>query len=179
MAFSRPTIFGIAFCLVLGFAGPGLASSIKPFLGHWAGAGITEEQGPGSDYGFADRDLDVTIVPTGNGFRITWQTLQQDPSAKSKKAEIHSKTVTFVETAREGFFRMDQPWKPVTGDSFQWAQLPDGKLIVHSIAILENGTLEYQKYTRVLVSDTQMQLFYIRSVDGNVVKSVLAQLTKK
>lgn len=179
MTFRIVTIFGIGFWLVLSFTAAGLAASITPFLGHWTGAGITEEQGPGSDYGFADRDLDATIIRTKDGFRITWQTLRQDPSAKSNKAEIRSKTVTFVATKREGFFRMNRPWKPVTGNSFQWAQLLDGKLIVHSIAILENGNLEYQKYTRVLVSDTQIQLFYIRSVDGNVVRSVLAQLTKK
>lgn len=175
----RLTAVLIAAFFLAGGAASAAAASIEPFLGHWAGAGITEDQGPGSDYGFADRNLDVTIVRAKDGFRITWQTLVRDPADKTGKSHLDTKTVTFVATERDGFYRMAPAWNPMSGDSFLWAQVLEGKLILHSIAISEKGVLEYQKYTRILVSDNQIQLFYTRSVDGSIVRSVLAQLFRK
>jgi hypothetical protein len=44
--------------------------------------------------------------------------------------------------------------------------------------VLEDGTLEHQKYVRILLSDNQMQLRYTRALDGEVVRSVIALLRK-
>jgi len=49
------------------------ASTIDAFSGRWIGKGITEIQG----IAFADRDLDVTIEPTEQGFTIVWKALSE------------------------------------------------------------------------------------------------------
>lgn len=168
----------IALALVAA-ASPSHASSLEAFYGHWVGSGITENEGPGSNIAFADRDLDVTIAPIEQGFRITWQTVRRDPGRGVRDLKLWSVTVPFVEAGRGDMFRMAASGEPILGEPYMWAQIADRSLTVHSIAIAEDGTLEYQKYVRTLLSDTDMQLRFTRSVDGSIERSVLAVLSQK
>lgn len=157
---ARPIVFiGLVVLISIAKSPTAIAASIEPFLGHWVGAGITENQGPGSDFGFADRDLNVTIVAVSRGFRIIWQTLSRAQPGSTGKFTLRSTTVTFVEAGRKDLFRMDPVRGPISGNAYLWAHIGDRRLVVHSLSISDAGILEHQKYTRILIADDQVQLF--------------------
>ncbi len=52
-------------------------------------------------------------------------------------------------------------------------------LVVHSIAILDKGDLEHQRYVRTLLANDEMQLRHTRSLDSRIVGSVLAILSRE
>jgi hypothetical protein len=67
----------------------------------------------------------------------------------------------------------------VSGSSYRWARIDGRDLVVHSIAISDNGVLEHQRYVRTLLADNEMQLRYTRSLDSSIVGSVLAILSRE
>jgi hypothetical protein len=68
---------------------------------------------------------------------------------------------------------------PVSGSSYRWARIDGRVLVVHSIAILDKGELEHQRYVRTLLANNEMQLRYTRSLDSRIVGSVLAILSRE
>ncbi len=67
----------------------------------------------------------------------------------------------------------------VSGSPYRWAHIDGRVLVVHSIAILDSGELEHQKYVRTLLAINEMQLRYTRSLDSSIVGSVLAILHRE
>lgn len=151
------------------------ASTIEAFSGRWLGKGITENRG----IGFADRDLDVTIEPTDQGFTIVWKTAKTTRKKGVDQVRLWSITIPFVETDRDGIYSMAVSTDPVSGTPYMWARLDDRVLVVHSIAISDQGVLEHQRYVRTLTARNEMQLRYTRSLDGDTVGSVLAILNRE
>jgi hypothetical protein len=151
------------------------ASTIEDFSGRWLGKGITENRGNV----FADRDLDVTIEPTNNGFTIVWKTSRTTRKNGVDKVGLWSVTVPFVETDRTGIYRGEISSDPVSGSPYMWAHLDGRVLVVNSIAISDQGVLEQQRYERTLSADNEMELRYTRSLDNDIVSSVLAILNRE
>lgn len=156
-------------------APPALAAGpIDPFVGHWVGVGITENQGPSSAIAFADRDLAMTIESTDRGFSITWMALFQSIGKKTVEPKSWKTSVTFVPAGRDGLYRMEVPGDPAAGEPYRWAYLAGATLTVHSIAVFDNGTLEHQTYVRTLVSENEMRIDYSNARDNKIVRSVMA-----
>ena len=151
------------------------ASTIEALYGRWIGKGITENKGTE----FADRDLDVTIEPTERGFTLVWKVSRTKKKKSGDQIQQWSTTVPFVQTDRNGIYRMEGSSDPVSGSSYRWAHIDGRVLVVHSIAILDEGVLEHQKYVRTLLANNEMQLRYTRSLDGSIVGSVLAILSRE
>ena len=164
---------------VLHTPSPASAASIDPFVGHWVGRGITENGAPAESVGFVDRELEVIVEATANGFNITWKTLRQSGSGRGDKIKHTSVSVPFVDVGKPGIYRMAVTHEPLSGAPYIWARVTDHALEVHSITISGRGVLEYQKYVRTLLTDDEMQLRFTRSLDGSIVRSVLAHLTRK
>ncbi|MCZ6455607.1 MAG: hypothetical protein O6909_15320, partial [Alphaproteobacteria bacterium] len=80
---------------------------------------------------------------------------------------------------KPGIYRMTATGEPLSGAPYIWARLADRALEIHSITISDRGVLEYQKYVRTLLSDDEMQLRFTRSLDGSIVRSVLAHLQRQ
>ncbi|MDH3737699.1 MAG: hypothetical protein OER92_00795 [Alphaproteobacteria bacterium] len=158
---------------------PAQAAPIDPFVGRWVGKGITENGAPAESVGFVDRDLEVTIKPTADGFSVTWITRRSSDDAPADKIKHTSISVPFVQAGRPGLYRMAVTGDPVSGAPYIWARVADRVLVVHSITISQQGVLEYQKYVRTLFSDDEMQLRFTRSLDGSIVRSVLAHLRRQ
>ncbi len=76
-------------------------------------------------------------------------------------------------------YRVEGSNDPVSGSSYRWARIDGRELVVHSIAILDNGELEHQRYVRTLLANDEMQLRYTRALDGIIVGSVLAILSRE
>jgi len=151
------------------------ASSIEAFYGRWIGKGITENKG----VEFADRELDVSLEPTERGFTLVWKVSRTKRKNGGDQVRHWSTTVPFVQTDRKGIYRMEGSGDPVSGSSYRWAHLEGPVLVVQSIAISDKGVLEQQRYVRTLLADNEMQLRYTRSLDGSIVGSVLAILSRQ
>ncbi len=151
------------------------ASTIEDFYGRWIGKGITENKG----LEFADRDLDVTVEPTDRGFTLVWKMSRTTRKNGGDQVRHWSVTVPFVQSDRNGLYRVEGSNDPVSGSSYRWARIDGRELVVHSIAILDNGELEHQRYVRTLLANNEMQLRYTRSLDGSIVGSVLAILSRE
>jgi len=154
-------------------------SAIDPFYGRWIGKGITENVGKASGVAFADRDLDVTVRPTEQGFTIVWKTTRTTKKNGASDVRLWSISVPFVEADRNGLYRMVARTDPVSGTPYMWARLAGRMLVVNSMTISDDGVLEQQRYVRTLLSDNEMQLRYTRSLDGTTVRSVLALLRRE
>ena len=160
-------------------ASPANAAPIDPFVGQWIGMGITENGAPAESVGFIDRDLEVTIEATADGFNVTWKTLRPSGSGRADKVKHTSVQVPFVQVDKPGIYRMAATSEPLSGSPYIWARVSGQLLEVHSITISQRGVLEYQKYTRTLLSDNEMQLRFTRSLDGSIVRTVLAHLKRQ
>jgi hypothetical protein len=158
------------------FIGTGAsATTIEDFYGRWVGKGITENKG----LEVADRDLDVTIEPTERGFTLVWKMSRTTRKKGGDQIRHWSVTVPFVQTDRNGLYRVEGSNDTVSGSSYRWARIDGRDLVVHSIAISDNGVLEHQRYVRTLLADNEMQLRYTRSLDSSIVGSVLAILSRE
>ena len=155
------------------------ASTIDAFSGRWIGKGITENQGIASGIAFADRDLDVTIKPTEQGFTIVWKTAKTTRKKGGDTVRLWSVAVPFVETERDGIYSMAASSDPISGTPYMWARIVERRLVVNSITISEQGVLEHQRFVRTLLTNNEMQLRYTRSLDGSIVRSVLAHLSRE
>ena len=151
------------------------ASDIEAFYGRWIGKGITENEG----IAFADRDLDVIVEPAERGFTLVWKMSRTTKKKGGDQVRHWSITVPFVHTDRNGIYRMDGSSDLVSGSSYRWARIDGRVLVVHSIAISDKGVLEHQRYVRTLLANDAMQLRYTRSLDGSIVGSVLAILSRE
>ena len=151
------------------------ASDIEAFYGRWIGKGITENEG----IAFADRDLDVIVEPAERGFTLVWKMSRTTKKKGGDQVRHWSITVPFVQTDRNGIYRMDGSSDLVSGSSYRWARIDGRVLVVHSIAISDKGVLEHQRYVRTLLANNEMQLRYTRSLDGSIVGSVLAILSRE
>lgn len=155
------------------------AAPIDPFIGRWVGMGITENGAPAESVGFIDRDLEVIIEATADGFNVTWKTLRPSGSGREDKVKHTSVRVPFVQVGKPGIYRMAATSEPLSGSPYIWARVSDHMFEVHSITISQRGVLEYQKYTRTLLSENEMQLRFTRSLDGSIVRTVLAHLKRQ
>ncbi len=179
MDFVKRLALAAVFIAILPLGTAAAQSTIDPFSGRWVGKGITENVGIASGQVFVDRDLDVTIEPTDEGFTIVWKTSRTTKKNGASEVRLWSITVPFVDAERGGLYRMVAPTDPVSGTPYMWARLADRTLVVNSMTISEDGVLEHQKYIRTLAADDDMRLRYTRSLDGNIVRSVLGVLTRE
>ncbi len=167
----------VVFAVFLSATAPARAAPIDPFVGDWEGRGITENGAPAESVGFVDRELEVSIKSTVDGFNVTWVTRRS--SFDGGKVKHTSVSVPFVGVDKPGMYRMAAEHEPLSGAPFIWARVLDHIFEVHSITISDRGVLEYQKFVRTLLTDDEMQLRFTRSVDGSIVRSVLAHLVRK
>ncbi len=175
MASIKRLILATAMIALLPIGTGASASSIEAFYGRWIGKGITENTG----IEFVDRELDVTVEPTERGFTLVWKMSRTKRKKGGDQVRHWSTTVPFAQTDRDGIYRMEGSSDPVSGSSYRWAHVDGRVFVVHSIAILDNGVLEHQWYVRTLLPKNEMQLRYTRSLDGSIVGSVLAILSRE
>ena len=151
---------------------------IKPFLGHYTGSTVVEESGVE-----LNRDLDVTISETDEGFNVFWKstTVKADGRIKTKDFDI-----SFTPTDREHVFQAAQrpslfggtkPLDPMKGEPYVWARIVGDTLTIFAMLILDDGGYELQIYNRSL-SDSGLNLEYSRIRDGEQLRTIKSTLTK-
>lgn len=172
-------LIAVVSVVILAATLPARAEPIDPFVGQWTGSGITENGAPAESIGLIDRDINVIVETVTDGFNVTWSTVRPATGTQADKTKVSTISVTFVEIDKPGIYRMAESQEPISGSPYIWARVIDHRLEVHSITISERGVLEYQKYVRTLLSDDEMQLRFTRSLDGSIVRTVLAHLARQ
>ena len=100
-------ITGVLFLLISGFMStPGNAQTvpINAFYGKWIGSGVSQSESSIA-FRYSHRDLNVTVIPAGSGFAISWTTIQR------KKGDPNNPTPVKKPVVR----RMFQPVAPMSG----------------------------------------------------------------
>lgn len=151
--------------------------SIKAFYGTFKGTGIAENR-DSVYFGVTVRDLDVTIKPAGEGFRISWTTVIRRGGNPSKP-KVRSKTqkMEFLPGGRPGVYRGTANGDPLSGGLYAWARINKNALITYVMSINKDGSYEVQSYTRTLVP-TGMTFVFRRIKDGEPVRTVKGNLVK-
>ncbi|WP_257884253.1 hypothetical protein [Sulfitobacter sp. CW3] len=123
------------------------------------------------------RDMSTTIVPTKNGFRLSWTSVshKDDGRAKSKTYNIlfepSGRKNIYSSAMRTNVFGKDVPLNPLKGEPYVWARLNGDTLSVFSLVIDETGEYEMQEYHRTLVAEG-LELEFIRLRNGGALKEI-------
>lgn len=155
------------------------AQAIAPFFGEYRGQTIKR-----GDRETATRDLDVSIEPDGEHFKIAWNTVTRRASGDIKRK---SYAISFVPTKRPDIYhsamRTDMfgnrvPLDPLSGDPFVWCRIAGRTLTVYAFLIDDAGSYDLQVYDRTL-TDKGLYLKFTRIREGeplNVLSALLQRV---
>ena len=150
---------------------------IAAFFGVWEGNAVSE-----SDislyFRLSSRDINVEVRPAGDGFAITWKTVQRQKGDPNSPTEELKAATTTYRLARPGVWGAEGNADPLSsGSPYSWAYVQDNTLVVKSMAIRADGTHEMQIYERTLTG-TGMELKFTRLQDGAEVRTANGRLVK-
>jgi hypothetical protein len=155
------------------------ADQLSPaaFYGTWSGGGVSENK-DSIYFHMTARDIDVTVEPVGQGFKIAWTTVIRrggDPN-KPNVRKVKTERI-FVPTRELGVWRCTDSGDPLAGKELCWARIEERTLSVRQMVLLDRGIYEIQQYDRTLGA-TGMQLYYTLLRDGGTVRTVSGRLVK-
>ena len=156
---------------VLGAAEP----SLEPFLGKWSGVGVSEKYLEAGYFTYTERDLDMSVTKTEEGFELTWTTGMRPEGSDGPVTVRKTTTLTFKET-EPGVFEADAP--PPWVKSYRWARLVDKSLVVYIFEVRPTGFYEISRYVRTITAPGEMELGFTRDLDGRPVRQVTGQLSR-
>jgi hypothetical protein len=150
---------------------------IAAFFGEWRGSAISESQ-VSVNFSLTPRDIGVAVRPAGEGFALTWNTVQrQKGDPRNPEEELKSTTAEF-QPVRPGVWRAGAAQDPVaSGQPYLWAHVDEQTLVVNGLQVGPDGGHELQIYRRTL-SGGGMALEFSRIVDGQPVRTAKGQLIK-
>lgn len=151
---------------------------ISAFFGSYSGTGLARNDD--TDYFVLTiRDLDVTIKPAGEGFKIDWTTVIREDSASGKpKIKRRSESITFKPSAsRPGLYVAEGAGTPPDGRAL-WAHIDAQTLGVNSLIVLEDGDFELHRYDRTL-TDLGMELDFLSFHQNGLARRVTGKLTRQ
>ncbi|NNG03469.1 MAG: hypothetical protein HKM95_05135 [Inquilinus sp.] len=134
------------------------------FYGRWIGSGLAE----GIDtraLELSPRDLDVSIEPDDDGFRVQWTTVIREAASPAANTRERAASLTFQPTDRPGVFSAKESGNPQDGGVLSWARLAGDTLSVFQMAMTDRGGFAFTAYARTL-TDTGMALEFSRFTDG-------------
>ena len=166
----------VAVALLWAGAAPAKDLAIAAFTGQWRGNALSESA-DSVYFQLTTRDLDVQIDTVGEGFSISWHTVQRkkgdprNPTAVSKTSKL-----TFVPAGKPGVWRASDAADPM-GSGYAWARIRQNTLSVSIMQIGDDGTFELQTFDRTL-SGEGMTLTFARYRDGEKVRTAKGRLVK-
>ncbi|MDJ0948956.1 MAG: hypothetical protein QNJ94_08540 [Alphaproteobacteria bacterium] len=152
-------------------------ASIKAFYGVYQGSGIANSK-DSLYFGITMRDLDVTIRPAGDGFRVEWTTvLRQGGTPENPRVRRKTSSISFRPTDNPRRFASTDRTDPLSEQGLSWARLKENTLTVHVLVISPEGKYNLQSYART-ISGTGMDLYFQRIKDGGESRAVRGKLVK-
>ncbi|MEM8914554.1 MAG: hypothetical protein AAGC83_01890 [Pseudomonadota bacterium] len=175
--FSFVTLIGLVVAL------PASAQTIDDFVGTFVGTadvmdvdGNVEEQ----------RDVDITIEKTKDGFSIGWINVslvdgRRDVSGVKRRADSldfrEERDGRYVVEARRSLFERRQESDMFAGAPVSWARIDGEKLGVFSLVVLENGAYSLQVYERIL-SEEGLTIDFVRLDEGIPVRTITGRAVR-
>ena len=150
---------------------------LKSFFGKYRGSAVSETD-EAKKLDFALRDLDVTIAPQGEGFEITWVSVQRPMPGSGSEMKKHNNTIVFLAPNDKGVFAPEKQGDPLTGGRMAWSRIENRTLFTHVLTIDERGAYELQSYARTLLPDGNMRLLFTRYRDNERVRQVSGTLKR-
>jgi len=162
---------------LLGSVLPAAAADLEiaAFQGRWQGTAISETD-RSITFAVTARDLDVSIQPSGSGFRLAWTTIRRqkgDPA--NPRLEKVEQALTFV-PAGPKVWRAEGSSDPLSAP-FGWAGIRGQTLTVNVLTLGAGGSYEIQSFERTLTGGG-MELQFDRIVDGEKVRTAKGRLVK-
>lgn len=150
---------------------------IAAFYGEWRGSGVSESN-ISTNFRLTARDLDVTVKPEGEGFVVSWTTVQrQSGDPNNPTAERKATTIRFVPSGRPGIWKEADARDPLASERYAWAAIRGQTLTVQSLAIRADGGYDMQVYERT-VEPTGMRLEFTAFSDGAQRRTARGRLVK-
>ena len=159
----------------LSFAAPARAENPAPidsFYGRFVGGADIK----GAASGTARRESEIEIVPTPDGFEITWTTLSQAPD-QPDGIKIKTAIERFKRTGAAYIFDGESSNDPTKGGHLIWANIK-GKTLVITILTIEDGQYNLASYERTMADRNHMNLVFTRFQNGEITRRVTGELTK-
>ena len=146
------------------------------FYGEYIGTGIAETKMP-AKVAVTARDLDVTIKAAGDGFEVSWTTVEYKLQPGKVTSNRITSAVTFLPTPRKNIFKPAKPGDPTAEEAYYWARISGQTLTVFAVSINEKGDQEIASWARTL-NGNRMELVFRRAVAGEPQRSVKGTLAK-
>lgn len=151
--------------------------AIDAFAGVWQGSAVSESD-ISVHFRLTSRDIDVEVRPTGDGFSITWNTVQRQKGDPNNPTEqLKSTSLTFRGVGPSLWAGTGNGDPLTSGRPYVWATVRERTLIISSLRVYADGRHELQIYRRTL-SGTGMTLEFERLVDGENVRRASGRLVK-
>jgi hypothetical protein len=151
-------------------------AQISAFYGRWVGSGLSES-GLSSTFRLTQRDFDVEVQPDGDGFRLTWTTVQRQKGDPLNPHIVRRERTVNFKPAGQSVWRSAENTDPLTGQPYIWARMERQTLVVTVLDMQPDGRWEMQIFRRTL-SDLGMKLDFIRMADGEPQRTAQGRLTK-
>ena len=168
-----------AFISISFLAAPASAQniSVAAFKGSWSGSAVANNR-DSLYFGVTIRDLNVTITPVANGFKIGWTTVIRRGGTPDKP-RIRKKSVElmFVATGKPRVYRLQNNGDMLKGSPYGWARIDKRTLVVYLMEIDDRGTYAISRYARTL-SGGGMDLEFSRLRDGEPTRVVRGKLVR-
>ena len=154
------------------------AQDYMPFVGHWAGSGISETDNS-IFFAVTVRDLDVVVKPIDEQtFELTWATVKRESGDPDKpKVKKKEATITFRASGQPGVYRDVNAADPLKSEPIWWSRVEGTTLYTYQMQIYDDGTWSVQKYIREVGAEG-MALTYQRIADGVPQRQVRGKLVK-
>ena len=150
---------------------------ISAFFGTWEGNAISESE-ISVYFRLTNRDIGVTVKPSGDGFTLGWNTVQRQRGDPDNPKEVLKQTTLEFREQRPGVWQAAGNRDPLTsGEPYAWAFVERQTLVVNLLQIRPGGEPELQVYRRTLTG-TFLELEFTRIVDGRQARTAKGRLIK-
>ncbi|MFK7881882.1 hypothetical protein [Roseobacter sp.] len=155
-------------------------ADISRFVGSYEGsAAVTSADGSQRQ-----RDMNVEIFETDDGFKVNWTstTYRPDGSSKAKSYSIEfvpsDRGDVYASAMKRNVFGHDVQLDPMKGEPYVWSRIDGETLSVYSLFVAEDGGYEIQQFNRTL-ADGGLKLEYQSVRNGEIQRTVSTFLRKE
>lgn len=154
------------------------AAAIADFAGKWRGVEVTAAGG-GAPFGVEPGDLDVTVAPDKDGFRMSWTTPDGD-RVEAAFAPTDRPGVFVVRPSSNplfGLFSSPETGNPLEGERLLWSRLEGDTLVVYNLALEDSGDFRLNRYAWTL-ADGGLTLDFNRLSQGPTKQTLSGRLER-
>lgn len=157
-----------------------VSADIARFVGTYEGSAAVAS----ADGSTHQRDMNVEIAETNEGFRVDWTstTYRADGSSKAKSYSVEfvpsDRGDVYASAMRRNVFGHGVQLDPMKGEPYVWSRINGDTLSVYSLFVAEDGGYEIQQFNRTL-AEGGLQLDYKSVRNGEIQRTVSTFLAKE